>query len=39
MQKGAEVYAIPYDDTGYPEHAVIIMSDEILRVLEKTGIK
>ncbi len=35
MQKGAEVYAIPYDDTGYPEHAVKSMSDEILRALEK----
>lgn len=39
LRNGAEVYTIPYNDTGYPEHAVEIMSDEILRALEKTGTK
>ena len=29
-----EVYKIPYDDTGYPENAVKIMSDEILQNLK-----
>lgn len=31
--KEKEVYAIPYDDTGYPENAIKIMSDEILKHL------
>lgn len=31
LLKGEEIYAIPYTDTGYPESAVKIMSDEILR--------
>lgn len=31
LLKGKEIYTIPYDDTGYPENAVKIMSDEILK--------
>lgn len=34
--EGKEVYVIPYDDTGYPENAVKIMSDDILQKLLKT---
>lgn len=30
-----EVYAIPYDDISYPENAIKIMSDEIIRNLSK----
>lgn len=32
---GKEVYAIPYDDISYPENAIKIMSDEIIRNLSK----
>lgn len=35
LLEGKEVYTIPYDDTGYPESAVKIMSDEIIRNLNK----
>ena len=31
LLKGKEVFSIPYTDTGYPENAVKIMSDVILR--------
>ena len=31
LLKGEEVYAIPYNDTCYPENAVKIMSDEIIK--------
>lgn len=33
--KGKEVYTIPYDDVGYPENAIKIMSDNILKNLFK----
>lgn len=33
MLDGAEVYSILYDDTGYPESAIKIMSDDILHNL------
>lgn len=32
------VYTIPYDDISYPENAVVIMSDNIIRNLEKRKI-
>lgn len=35
MLDGKEVYSIPYDDLGYPENAVSIMSDDIIRNLKK----
>lgn len=35
LQKEKEIYSIPYDDIGYPESAVKIMSDEILQNLLK----
>lgn len=31
LLKGKEIYAIPYNDIGYPENAVKIMSDEIIK--------
>ena len=34
MLKGKEIYSISYDDIGYPEEAVKIMSDEILYNLQ-----
>ena len=34
LLNGKEVYAIPYSDIGYPENAVKIMSDIILRSLK-----
>jgi len=37
MLEGREIYTIPYDDIGYPENAVSIMSDDIIRNLEKQG--
>lgn len=33
--KGKEIYNIPYDDIGYPENAIKIMSDEIICNLMK----
>ena len=33
MLEGKEIYSIPYDDIGYPEEAIKIMSDDILRNL------
>lgn len=33
--KGKEIYNIPYDDIGYPENAIKIMSDEIICKLIK----
>lgn len=35
MFNGEEIYSIPYDDIGYPENAVKIMSDDILRNTDK----
>lgn len=35
MQGDDIIYTIPYDDVSYPENAVIIMSDNIIRNLEK----
>lgn len=35
MFNGKEIYSIPYDDIGYPENAVKIMSDDILRNANK----
>lgn len=32
---GKEVYRIPYDDISYPENAIKIMSDEIIKNLVK----
>lgn len=32
---GKEIYTIPYNDISYPENAVKIMSDEIIRNLSK----
>lgn len=32
---GKEIYAIPYNDISYPENAVKIMSDEIIKNLSK----
>lgn len=32
---GREIYTIPYNDVGYPESAVKIMSDEIIKNLSK----
>ena len=32
---GKEFYAIPYNDISYPENAVKIMSDEIIKNLSK----
>lgn len=34
MNKGEVIYTIPYDDIGYPESAVKIMSDDILKKME-----
>ena len=34
---GKEIFAIPYNDVSYPENAVKIMSDEIIKNLSKTG--
>jgi len=34
--KDKELYTIPYDDVGYPENAVKIMSDDILKNLTKS---
>lgn len=36
ISKGKEIYQIFYDDVGYPENAIKIMSDDIIRNLEKT---
>lgn len=36
MLEGKEIYSISYDDIGYPEEAIKIMSDEILHNLLKT---
>lgn len=42
MQKdkiiGKEVYSISYDDIGYPESTVRIMSDEILKFIKNSVI-
>ena len=35
LLEGKEIYTIPYDDIGYPESAVNIMSDEIIRNLKR----
>lgn len=35
MLEEKEVYSIPYDDIGYPEEAIKIMSDDILRKLQE----
>ena len=34
---GKEIFTIPYNDISYPENAVKIMSDEIIKNLLKTG--
>ena len=33
--RGKEIYTIPYDDIGYPENAIKIMSDDIICNLKK----
>ena len=33
LLNGREVYTIPYNDISYPENAVKIMSDEIIKNL------
>ena len=35
MLDGKQIYSIPYDDIGYPENAIKIMSDDILQNLYK----
>lgn len=35
MLGGKEIYSISYDDIGYPEEAIKIMSDDILYNLQK----
>lgn len=36
MNNGKEIFSIPYCDTGYPENAIKIMSDDIINNLMRT---